>query len=174
MKCEYVSELGTLRISCKNTRLEFQNWVQTPRGIEPETAGAHLLLILVVTAAYIIIPWQAASILKAHKKWWWKLGVQKVGTVRKNRRPCHKIGVIKQDKTSRLNNRSGHQQVKRHMCHQLYSTCYYFSLFSWWLFVYGFYRSKAPWKTTIWGICFIFFKPPKQAKLRLVTSIKQE
>ena len=34
-------------------------------GIEPETAGAHLLLILVVTAAYIIIPWQAASILKA-------------------------------------------------------------------------------------------------------------
>jgi hypothetical protein len=29
--------------------------------------GAHLLLILVVTAAYIIIPWQAASILKAGK-----------------------------------------------------------------------------------------------------------
>ena len=34
-------------------------------GIEPSTVGAHLLLILVVTAAYIIIPWQAASILKA-------------------------------------------------------------------------------------------------------------
>ena len=33
-------------------------------GIEPSTVGAHLLLILVVTAAYIIIPWQAASILK--------------------------------------------------------------------------------------------------------------
>ena len=29
--------------------------------IEPETVGAHLLLILVVTAAYVIIPWQAAS-----------------------------------------------------------------------------------------------------------------
>jgi len=33
--------------------------------IEPESPGGHLLLILVVTVAFIIIPWQAASILKA-------------------------------------------------------------------------------------------------------------
>ena len=41
--------------------------------IEPETAGAHLLLILVVTAAYIIIPWQAASILKALQRDPWAM-----------------------------------------------------------------------------------------------------
>lgn len=41
--------------------------------IEPATAGGHLLLILVVTAAYIIIPWQAASILKALQRDPWAL-----------------------------------------------------------------------------------------------------
>lgn len=41
--------------------------------IEPSTVGAHLLLILVVTAAYIIIPWHAASILKALQRDPWAL-----------------------------------------------------------------------------------------------------
>ena len=134
MKCEYVSELGTLRISCKNTRLEFQNlsansprnWARNSWSTFVVDSGSDSCIHHHSLASSFHPQGPQKMVMETWGPKSWDSELTKGHATR--------LGLSKKTKTSRLNNRSGHQQVKKHMCHQLYSTCYYFSLFSWWLF----------------------------------------